>query len=206
MALKTLVKVGNINNLSDARYCAGMMVDMLGFNINEEDSENISLKKYQEITGWIAGVKHVVEYDGDSFEYLNKSLTDYACDYFQLSNLNLAEQINTNKELIFKIDLGKVSDSSEVKDILAKLHAKTAYFVVEDSTGDKKIEELKSLLALTENYPILFGTGINVDNVNQIIDNNPISGITLTGGHEIKPGFKDYDELADILEAIEIED
>ena len=29
MPLKTFVKVGNITNLSDARYCAGMGVDML---------------------------------------------------------------------------------------------------------------------------------------------------------------------------------
>ena len=44
------------------------------------------------------------------------------------------------------------------------------------------------------------------ENVNQIIDEYPIKGISLKGGDEIKPGLRDYDELADILEAIEIED
>ncbi len=36
MALKTIVKVGNITNLSDARYCAVMGVDMLGFCLNKQ--------------------------------------------------------------------------------------------------------------------------------------------------------------------------
>ena len=33
-----------------------------------------------------------------------------------------------------------------------------------------------------------------------------VKGISLKGGEEIRPGYKDFDELADILEALEIED
>ena len=35
MGLKTLVKVSEVNNLSDARYCAGMGVEMIGFSLDE---------------------------------------------------------------------------------------------------------------------------------------------------------------------------
>ena len=48
MPLKTIVKVGSITNLSDARYCAGMGVEMLGFNVVAGHESFIDAKKYQE--------------------------------------------------------------------------------------------------------------------------------------------------------------
>ena len=206
MALKTIVKVGNINNLSDARYCSGMMVDILGFNINENAPEKIELAKYQEITGWLAGVKYLIEYDGSSVDYLEKCLEDYEASYFQLSNFDLAKNSHSKKELVFKIDLNKTSDLASIENILEELQAKASYFILEDSSESKTVNEISEILKLSEKYSILLGTGINAENVNNILENNSITGITLKGGDEIKPGFKDYDELADILEAIEIED
>ena len=55
MPLKTFVKVGSITNLSDARYCAGMMVDMLGFRSVEGQEGYIKPAQFQEIRGWISG-------------------------------------------------------------------------------------------------------------------------------------------------------
>ena len=49
MALSTIVKVGSIRNLSDARYCAGMMVDVLGFSINPNDKNYIKEEETQDI-------------------------------------------------------------------------------------------------------------------------------------------------------------
>ena len=49
--LKTQVKVSSITNLSDARYCAGMGVDLLGFPIQE-----ISLEKFTEILKQILAI------------------------------------------------------------------------------------------------------------------------------------------------------
>ena len=34
MKSKKFVKIRGVNNLSDARYCSGMMVDVIGFNLN----------------------------------------------------------------------------------------------------------------------------------------------------------------------------
>ena len=61
MALKTKVKVGNITNLSDARYCAGMGVDMLGFPVS--GTNGLSLEKFKEINGWVTGPELVLEID-----------------------------------------------------------------------------------------------------------------------------------------------
>jgi phosphoribosylanthranilate isomerase len=51
----------------------------------------------------------------------------------------------------------------------------------------------------------MVGYGIDKDNVGSWIDNTHILGICLKGSIEVKPGFKDYDELADILEMLEVD-
>ena len=38
MSLKYFVHVSSISNLSDARYCSGMMVDSLGYNLDENSN------------------------------------------------------------------------------------------------------------------------------------------------------------------------
>ena len=44
--LKTLVKVGEINNLSDARYSAGMGVELLGFALKHPERKVITKEEY----------------------------------------------------------------------------------------------------------------------------------------------------------------
>ena len=54
--LKTTVFVRKINNLSDARYCAGMGVTYLLF-----DLDKISEDEATEISGWLEGIEIVNE-------------------------------------------------------------------------------------------------------------------------------------------------
>ena len=51
----------------------------------------------------------------------------------------------------------------------------------------------------------MIGFEMDQQSIHSWIDETDIFGISLKGGMEIKPGFKDYDELADILEEIEID-
>jgi phosphoribosylanthranilate isomerase len=63
MALKTFVKVSTVNNLSDARYCAGMYVNWLGFNLEESSPDYLSPEKFTEITEWLSGLEYVGEFE-----------------------------------------------------------------------------------------------------------------------------------------------
>jgi phosphoribosylanthranilate isomerase len=51
----------------------------------------------------------------------------------------------------------------------------------------------------------MIGFEMDHQSIHAWIDETDIFGISLKGGTEIKPGFKDYDELADILEEIQID-
>ena len=44
MSLKYFVHVSSISNLSDARYCSGMMVNSLGFNLDENSKNKLEIE------------------------------------------------------------------------------------------------------------------------------------------------------------------
>ena len=85
MALRTFVKVSTISNLSDARYCAGMGVDLLGFCTIEEQDDYMHPARFQEIRGWVTGPKIVAEVYGlKDAGQLQRILDDYKPHYLQM--------------------------------------------------------------------------------------------------------------------------
>lgn len=220
MALKTFVKVSAINNLSDARYCAGMGVDMLGFALEATSPDFISPEKYTEIIGWLSGVQFVGEFDKTNLKQLNKILEEYPINALQIANEDIISEIQSKKEkadledfipIIFKINLAENNYKSlNFKDLgtLFEKYKKTVnYFLLENVNHSAEFSpnELEQLKNLSANFPIILGFGFNKNNVNDLIDNYKISGISLKGGTEIRAGYKDFDDLAEILEVIEID-
>jgi hypothetical protein len=53
------IKFNNIRDLDDARYAAAMMAEWIGFTVGYEDS--LPVGKIQEIIGWCAGPKLILE-------------------------------------------------------------------------------------------------------------------------------------------------
>ena len=193
MALKTLVKVGEITNLSDARYCAGMGVEMLGFNLNPHAESYISPEQFREITEWVAGVKFVGELENVDEGTFREALSDYPVDLVQITS--------AQSSLIFDIDLPvilSISSKENALGIMEKIGEGVGYYLL-DSHFDQAANA-------SGKFPLLLGGPINPQNVIQLLEKSDIKGIALKGSVEEKPGFKDYDQLADILEALEIDD
>lgn len=191
MPLKTLVKVGNISNLSDARYCSGMGADMLGFRVIASEANTIPHKLFQEIRGWISGPKIVAELYGIQGQDLAAIVSDYLPDYFEMSypefrqnrkQLTLPSIIYLSKEEITKADLGTESEN-------------IAYLLVDE-------DDLGLLAEFTLPYPILIKISSH-QGLEERLKNSAVSGIALDGTPELRPGFKSYEGLADILEALE---
>jgi phosphoribosylanthranilate isomerase len=55
-------------------------------------------------------------------------------------------------------------------------------------------------------YPVPLGFGFGAANIHFLLGELPIKGIAMHGTREIKPALKDFDELAQVLEAIETEE
>lgn len=202
MALRTLAKVGEINNLSDARYCAGMGVDFAGFNLDKDSK--VSPELFIAITEWIEGVKIVGEFENSSAEEIEALHDRFRFDFVQVSSPELLKTLQVSCAKILKIELE--NSIEEAGSVIEDVDDIVDYFLLESPKTDTiSDDEARKLDIVCKRYPILLGYGLNVEKAEQLIDYiNPI-GIALKGGEEIRPGYKNFDELADILEALEID-
>jgi phosphoribosylanthranilate isomerase len=200
MALKTLVKVSNITNLSDARYCAGMGVEIIGFVMDKHSADYISPEKMKEIKSWVAGVLTVGETQSADYEEVKTFVQEYGIDILQISDASLLPQISDlGKPIILKLDF----DSEYFEDYLERYSQFVEFFLVDG--GELSDFARYTLKEYAFNYPIVLDFGVTVDSVNELLDEMHLHGIALKGSNEIRPGSKDYDELRDILEIIEID-
>ncbi len=198
--LKTTIKVSNINNLSDARYCAGMGVEMLGFSMDD-----LSFEKFKEIRGWLAGVKVVGETDSQDILKIIELNELYQPDYLQVSNFqNIAEIQKIDKPIILKVDFA----TANLPALFQTTKSYVEYFLLENSDDFGIVDDavLSQLDAWSFQYPILLGFGVKESNANYILEQTQLSGFVLRGNDEIRPGFGDSEELMNILEILETDD
>lgn len=190
MALATFVKISAVNNLSDARYCAGMDVDQLGFVIEEGEASYLSPKDFNEIAEWLSGVAFV----GEVFEASSdiKSITQaYALDAIQIAHAEqIEEALQTGLEVIF------YTADVATANAISKQYPQLSYVLYDGPATD----------AIQNPSKIVITDGFEADNIKGMLKTKAWKGIAMQGGDEIRPGYKDFDELADILEALDTDE
>lgn len=207
MALKTIVKISNVTNLSDARYCAGMGVDMLGFSMDESSAEFVDPKRFAEIRSWVAGVQIVGETTSTDMDEIERLLESYQPDVLQVTEAALLPYLTSfNKPLILKIDLAQLT----IEQLEAFLIVKPvgADFLLLESHAPLHIDDalVRILQQVAQELPLLLGVGITTENVHDVLRSIPVQGIALSGGDEERPGNKEFGELMDILELLEVDE
>ena len=180
MALKTAVYLSNVTNLSDARYGAGMGVKYLGFPM---DGEN-AVENYHEIIEWVSGPEKVLEFDNSSLDEIVSTANNQPAEHICVKSRDLAMQLVKKRYSV-------IWDNVKNEELVEGLF--TAVIVhnipVSENTG--------------VTYPVLLARDITTKDLDNVLGHPHLSGITLYGSDEIRPGYKDYDEIADILEALE---
>ncbi|MBL7850801.1 MAG: hypothetical protein JNN04_07865 [Cyclobacteriaceae bacterium] len=188
MEQRPLVYVNHITNLSDARYCAGMGVDLLGFNIDPSDPDYVSPETYQQLVGWVSGPERVVVAGSVPFND-KRMVEDYAPQYVHLHGAQLNNWPATSLKLIVEIPAESLADFRQ------QLEARTdiAFLVVPN---------LKEPItpALTGGIPVLAGLEPSARISLAQLEKAGVAGIVLQGTKESSPGLKDYDHLSQVLE------
>lgn len=206
MALKTFVKINSITNLTDARYGSGMYVNLLGFDLDSSSGKFITPSLFKEITGWVSGVDFVGEFNHKSDANITEILKEYPAitwiEYDRIEELKLL--LGMGYSLIYKMPLNEIRQiEPELINILSESGIILHIVSQDDILSDDDLEIVKKL---AENCKLILGTGIRFENVLDLVENTGIYGISLSGGEELKPGLKDLDQLAEILEKLETEE
>ncbi len=205
MSLRTSVIVSGINNLSDARYCAGMGVDIISFNLKLDSEQRVSSEELKEILGWVAGVKVAGQFERARPDVINEYAETFKLDYIQLDTPYLIDEIDgITAPVILKVYINKDTVESELMEMLELYSSVVDSFLIYSSDFETIDEtNTKLLKSISKAYPIYIGFGLDNANINSILKNIKPKGIGLLGGNEIKPGLKQFEELQEILEVLE---
>ena len=205
MALKTKVKINRITNLTDARYCSGMYVDILGFSLEEGSSNYVSPTQFQEITGWISGIDYAAEFAEEDAYTIERTLAEYpGITWIESEDLDALVQLAPlGKKLIFRVQL------EDLDTLLPKIDLLREHEITLHVTSNNKsiaIDTESSINPFTNQLKVFLGAGITSANASSHSELPGLYGFALDGGDEIKPGLRDFDQLAAILESLELED
>jgi phosphoribosylanthranilate isomerase len=183
MALKTTVYLQGTTNLTEARYAAAMEVAYLGFPILDS-AFAIDETTLTAILAWISGPQIVLEVnkweDTVTAEWLKR--LNAAAVYIHEGPFPNA--LPEGVELIVPLSLAE--------NLSEDLKKHTIGLVVENGNP--------SITLATFDLPIWVVPEPNFSLSETL---NSAQGIVLKGGQEERPGWKDFDEISTILEALE---
>lgn len=188
---KKKILVRNISNLSEARYCAGMLVDFISFELDQNEVNFIDLKKFSEIKGWINGIELLGNSVSLTLNEIKELIKERDLDgfIFDYSQINLIELLDC-KIKILQIPINQLFTIDE------NIKSKIDYLII---YGEKKDIDKDLLKEIQLTIPVFLG--FNFENVT--LDCENLSGFAFNGTIELKPGYSSYNDLMDALEFLD---
>ncbi|MDX2188816.1 MAG: hypothetical protein SFY32_03040 [Bacteroidota bacterium] len=191
--LQHKVYIQSVNNLSDARYCAGMGVQFLGFDCNPINHRYVGIDLVNAIKGWISGIEVIAECVGMNNEDINNVINALNPEYLLVESGN---------DFAFKTPLMYLFDL----DSSTKKYPPFGSKVVLEGSSNSLNNHHSLIKDMRDEYgyQLIFATGVSKDSIPELFHTYQAFAIALKGGNESAPGLKSFDELADILEFIEV--
>lgn len=210
MTLMTNLKFGEVTNLSDARFAAGSQAKFIGFSLDPESENAIEAEDLKEITGWLEGVGLVGEFGSQELEEISEAIKEFGLDYVQLNETtNFFSPAKLKAQVIQNIDLDAFRSTEEVEYFIEDTHQNVTYYMfslydeeeladfMEDPDFRKMVKNLCQDLNVILNFPF------NADNIVELVEEFKPYGINIYAGGEERPGYKDFDELIEMVESLD---
>ncbi len=209
--LKIRIKASQITNLTDARYFAAWGVSWLGFDLNIGSESFIEPIKVLAMKEWIEGPSIVGEFGLQSVEEIKSAVDMLNLDYIQLNMLTdeaILKQLESN-QIIKEIVIEHADASDEIEFHINKYAALVKLFLIDFAKNgivysDLSNETKNYLSELCQNHQIILSIDIATNQIDELLDTIQPYGLNVKGGDEEKVGFKSFDELDELFEAVEI--
>lgn len=186
------IKLGSVNNLTDARFGAAMGVEWVGFCFDNKNPLYVSPVQAQAIIGWLSGPAAVAEFSPTQglneiedivrllgFEWIQIA-EPAMLHYFEASDINIILELDAN--------------AGDFEAVLTNLPVEVKAILV------KKFTPEHAAKLATLQVPVLFDMeGLSTEQQNELKAFNPY-GINISGGFETAPGIRDFDEMNAVFE------
>ncbi|MEN0002725.1 MAG: N-(5'-phosphoribosyl)anthranilate isomerase [Bacteroidota bacterium] len=209
--LKTKVKASSITNLTDARYFAAWEVQWLGFCLDPKSEDYIQPKNMNAIQAWVDGVTIVGEFELQSADEIATSIELLKLPCIQVGMFTSAEiliELNAKVPVIKEIVPPAEQGLHQLEELLDEFVPYCSLFLLQlekigISWNDLDNAQKASLQALCATYPIILSMAIEATQLDSFLEAIKPVGLNVKGGVEEKVGYKSFDELDDLFEAME---
>lgn len=203
MGLTIPVILNSVNNLSDARYAAGMGVDLMGFEVEEGADRYVSPDLFKAITSWLSGVQTVASVSVLNPGTLAFIQEQYQPDFIQFESVEGISQSELSEiACIQKIVIPQGNVLDALAQVKQQMYDEANFILLELSDWTEWQKHTEIISKVNNHHTILWALPIEKEDV-AVIQSLDLKGIALKGGDEQRPGWKDLDQLIDILEALE---
>ncbi len=208
MALQLPVLVRGINNLSDARYCAGMGADGLIFTLDPTLPGAVDVATVRELAGWVSGVELIGEFGAMSSTAINAVAAQCGLDRVlirSLASLGAHEPVAAPALLeVFQMSVLDGTYHAQLTASAEQVLSTGVQFII--ATPAPRPQALPHYAAAARRYPLWLSGNANIAWLLQLVEQVQPAGLIIQGGEEIKPGLRDFTELEAIFEALETDD
>lgn len=205
MAFLTKVKLGEVTNLSDARYAAAVGIDYIGFCFDPTNANYIAPIKAKEMMDWVTGSHLVAEFGEQPFNEIKDISELLQVDVIELNNTLLPDELPAlGKAIIKKIDVNQFTPETLAVEIKAYANNCDAFHLYASALPEKY--DCVEMAKLCETYQIIWGLEVSTNTIINTINSFKPFAINLTGGDEEQIGIKDFDQLNELLECITVDE
>lgn len=213
--LKTKIYAGSVSNLTDARYFAAWEAEWLGFNFDPGADEYLTPANMIAVKDWTDGVKITGEFGiMHSPEDVRAAIDLVGLDAIHLGMYVESETASqlADTEMIKEFVVQEDTTETDIKEHIYDFAAFTNTFLLDFTKTDYTWERLcgeegisvSFLREICQEFRVIVALDFTGETVEKFLETVFPYGIRLKGGAEEKVGFKSFDEIDEVLEAIEI--
>jgi phosphoribosylanthranilate isomerase len=206
MSLAIPVLVRGINNLSDARYCAGMGAQGLIFTLDANLPNAVDAATARELAGWVAGVDIIGEFGHVAGPEINRLVEECGLTGVLLrldrqrqawpEGLAVPALVEVPADLIIKQE----HFAAALADLTAAFPQGFALFTTPPHYYPNDYAYWNQL---ARQAPLWLAGPTDPTEAADLAQQVHPAGLILVGGDEIKPGLRDFTELEAVFEALE---
>ena len=202
------VKICGITTLADARFCAGIGADYLGFIQHLPSPRHITPEEAKEIKEWIYGPQTVGIFVNVDAETVNRSCEIAGFDLIQLHGDESPAYCRRMARPIIKAFPVRPSDTvRSLSRILAAYEDCVETFLLDTwhpdlPGGTGRSFDWSVAKGLASDFPIILAGGLSADNVQDAMETVSPWGIDVSSGLEDAPGRKSFDLVTKFFDLI----
>lgn len=209
------IKASSITNLTDARYFAAKEVEWLGYCFDPASPHFVEPHAMQAIREWVGGVLTLGEFGFISGDELLDAAAACQLDAVQVGVFAAAQELEPLQgrvQVLREIVIQPGGDAAGLKKEIARLAHLTEATILAfrpnhitwDAIKAGRPFGVEAIRAICDSAPVLIDIDLDASMAAELVEALQPYGLVLHGGAEEKTGFKSFDDLDEIFEALQM--